>query len=255
MRPSVASSLRAILAVAGSNFVAAILAKRAKERSEPASAEAAASAITTVVTSDATRARQLTRSEVAVLMGVSPSTVVRRERSGLLRAQVVDGVHVFDETEVRHTTTTLHHRTAISALGGTAGDIAALVFTELDAGATPVEIVKRHAVAPTVVKALVAQYREFIAEITISASELASLRASAEHAVNAPSMQAGRPAKCMGCDSEQRVRACAACLASERAEVERRDRDGVEHVRLVLRDGPDGTTHVSDWTPVVEREP
>src|SRR4051812_48436457 len=111
------------------------LAENAELNAEPASAEVAAAELVTVETGDVATARRLTRTEVATLMGVSPSTVVRRERAGLLRAQVIDGVHVFDETEVKRTITTLRHRTTISELGGAAGDIAALVFRELDAEA------------------------------------------------------------------------------------------------------------------------
>ena len=218
----------------------------------PASAEITAAEIVTAETGDVATARRLTRAEVAALMGVSPSTVVRRERAGLLRAQVIDGVHVFDETEVKHSITTMHHRTVISALGGATGDIAALVFTELDAGATPIEIVKRHAVAPAAVKALVAQYRDFRDEVTIPTSELAALRAQvAERAVSAPGTQSARPVTCMACGREPRVRACAACLASERAHVERQHSDGVEHVRFALQEGNGATVYVSGWTPML----
>lgn len=232
------------------------LAKNAQPRAEPASTEVTAAELVTVETGDVATARRLTRTEVATLMGVSPSTVVRRERAGLLRAQVVDGVHVFDETEVKRTITTLRHRTTISALGDVVGDIAALVFGELDAGSTPIEIVKRHAVAPSAVKALVAQYREFRDEVTISAGELASLRAeAAERTQSAPATQPARPVTCMGCGQEPRVRACAACLVSEGAHVERQHSNGVEHVRFALRDGNGGTTYVSNWTPILEREP
>lgn len=141
------------------------LVKNTEKHADTSEADATDADLVTVVESDATTGRRLTRTEVATLMGVSPSTVVRRERANLLRAQLIDGVHVFDETEVRQTITTQRHRTAISALGAAAGDVAALVFTELDGGATPVEIVKRHAISPTVVKALVAQYRDFRDEV------------------------------------------------------------------------------------------
>src|SRR6478736_4343428 len=198
------------------------LGENAYTHSEPVNDEVAVAEVVTVETGDAPTARRLTRTEVATLMGVSPSTVVRRERAGLLRAQVIDGVHVFDETEVKRTITTLRHRTTISELGGAAGDIAALVFRELDAEATPIEIVKRHAVAPATVKALVAQYRDFRDEVTMSARELASLRAqAAARPQSAPATHLARPVTCMGCGREPRVRACAACLVSERAHVER----------------------------------
>jgi hypothetical protein len=236
----------------GGLILATHLAQDAQIPAQVPSAEAADGEFVTVMTGNATTARRLTRAEVATLMGVSPSTVVRRERAGLLRAEVVDGVHVFDETEVKQTITTQRHRTAISALGGTTGDVAALVLTELDAGATPVEIVKRHAFAPAAVKALIAQYRDFRDEVAISSGELATLRTQA--AERLLSVKSARPATCMGCDREPRVRACAACLASDRAHVDRHRRDGVEHVRFALRDGDGGTTYVSDWTPLLDSE-
>jgi hypothetical protein len=96
--------------------VTADRAENEQTRDEPEGVDLPPTELVTVETGDAT-ARRLTRTEVATLMGVSPSTVVRRERAGLLRAEVVDGVHVFDETEVKQTITTLRHRTAITALG------------------------------------------------------------------------------------------------------------------------------------------
>jgi hypothetical protein len=229
--------------------------EKARTRPKTPSTEAAAEFVTGEK-GEPEAPRQLTRADVAALMGVSPSTVVRRERAGLLRAEVIDGVHVFDETEVKHTITTLRHRIAITALGGAAGDVAALVFRELDDGATPIEIVKRHAVAPAAVKALLAQYREFRDEVTIPASELAELRSQvAERSLNAPRVESARPVMCMGCDREPRVRACAACLASTHAHVERKDHDGAEHIRFALRDGNGGTTYVSDWTRLADNEP
>src|SRR5262249_42460784 len=104
-------------------------------------------------------------------------------------------------------------------------------------------------------KALVAQYRDFRDEVTIAASELATLRAQADRAVSTPPPQPARPVTCMACGHEPRVRACAACLASERAYAERREHDGSEQVRFAVRDRAGGTTYVSNWTPMLELEP
>jgi len=192
--------------------------------------------------------RKLTRNDVAALMGVSASTVIRRERQGVLRAELIDGVHVYDETEVRHTITTSRHRSALAALGGASGDVAALIFSELDAGVNEVEIVKRHAIAPTVVKALAAQYREFRGEVAIGLEELASLREELRTVRAAASVaRAAKPPSCMVCGRAHRVRACAACLAEPAAKIERRVADGIEEVRFVL-ETPDGRDCVSDWT-------
>lgn len=192
--------------------------------------------------------RKLTRNDVAALMGVSPSTVVRRERAGVLRAEILDGVHVYDELEVRRTITTSRHRSAISTLGGASGDIAALVFTELDGGASEIDIVKRHALAPSVVRALAADYREFRQEVTIRADELASLRSELERLCARP---AGQPRRltCQACGRAHRVRACAACLASASARVERRTLGDTDEVRYVIDDDM-GTSIVADWTSV-----
>ena len=211
------------------------------------SAPPAAAPIVLAATAEVTTPQRLTRNDVAALMGVSPSTVIRRERQGVLRAELVDGVHLFDETEVRRTITTSRHRTAIASLGGASGDVAALVFRELDAAVTEVEIVKRHAIAPAVVKGLVAQYREFRGEVAITLEELASLREELRAAHEAASRCAPRGPGCLVCDRPHRVRACAACLAGPGAAVERRISEGIESVRFVV-EIDEGKSFVSDWT-------
>jgi hypothetical protein len=63
-----------------------------------------------------------------------------------------------------------------------------LVFRELDGGASAIDIVKRHAVAPAAVKALIAQYREFRDEVALPAGELAALRAELEGSSSSPTV-------------------------------------------------------------------
>jgi hypothetical protein len=212
------------------------------------SALAGGTPVVVVKTVEMATRRKLTRNDVAALMGVSPSTVIRRERQGVLRAELVDGVHLFDETEVRRTITTSRHRTAIATLGGASGDVAALVFSELDAGVNEVEIVKRHAIAPAVVKSLVAQYREFRGEVAISLEELTSLREELRVGHEANSQSSPRAPTCLVCGRPHRVRACAVCLADPGAMLERQISDGVESVRLVV-ETDEGRSCVSDWTP------
>lgn len=172
-------------------------------------------------------------------------------RQGVLRAELVDGVHVYDETEVRQTITTSRHRSAMVALGGATGDVAALVFKELDAGLNAIEIVKNHSVAPAVVKTLVGQYLEFRNEVTINADELSSLREQLRLAVEfGPSRAILKPLQCMVCGRAHRVRACAACLAGPEASIERRTVAEAEQVRFVVEDTM-GKSCVSDWTPTL----
>jgi hypothetical protein len=211
------------------------------------SAPRAAAPVVLAETAELTTPRRLTRNGVAALMGVSPSTVIRRERQGVLRAELVDGVHLFDETEVRRTITTSRHRTALATLGDASGDVAAVVFRELDAAVTEVEIVKRHAIAPAVVKGPVAQYREFRGEVAIRLEELAALLEELRAAREAGSRSAPRAPGCLVCNRPHRVRACAACLAGPGAGVERRISEGIESVRFVV-EIDEGRSFVSDWT-------
>lgn len=94
----------------------------------------------------------LKRSEAARLLGVS--TLRRREGDVLKPLVGADGVHLFDEAEVRAVCVTLRGRATLGALGPSAGDTAADVFTLLDDGVHPVEIVKRLHLTPDVVNAL-----------------------------------------------------------------------------------------------------
>lgn len=96
----------------------------------------------------------LKRSEAARMLGVSVSTLRRRE--GELIRPVVDanGIHRFAESELKAVMVTVRHRQAISSMGPSAGDVAADVFTLLDDGHHPAEIVKQLRLPPDVVVAL-----------------------------------------------------------------------------------------------------
>ncbi|HVW25472.1 MAG TPA: hypothetical protein VHC69_08875 [Polyangiaceae bacterium] len=100
----------------------------------------------------------LKRSEAAKLLGMSVSTLRRRE--GDLIRPVVDanGVHRFAESELRAVMVTIRHRETVARLGSDAGDIAADVFTLLDEGAHPAEIVKQLREAPETIMALHEQW-------------------------------------------------------------------------------------------------
>lgn len=100
----------------------------------------------------------LKRSQAARLLGVSVSTLRRREGEVLKPIVGSDGVHLFDEAEVRAVTVTMRARAAMTAMGASAGDTAADVFTLLDDGAHPVDIVKRLRLTPDVVVALQDQW-------------------------------------------------------------------------------------------------
>jgi hypothetical protein len=102
----------------------------------------------------------LTRSQAARVLGVSVSTVIRRE--DVLKPVIVNGVHMFDERVLRREVTTVRHRQAIAALGPTSGDVAASVFELLDAGVELPQIVIRLRVAPDAVQALRAQWVEMV---------------------------------------------------------------------------------------------
>ena len=102
----------------------------------------------------------LTRTQAARMLGVSVSTVIRREDA--LKPVIVNGVHMFDERILRSEVVTIRHRQAISSLGPTSGDVAASVFELLEAGMDPTQIVIRLRVPPDAVQALRAQHVEMI---------------------------------------------------------------------------------------------
>jgi len=102
----------------------------------------------------------LTRAQAARVLGVSVSTVIRREH--VLKPAIVNGVHMFDERVLRREVTTIRHQQAIGALGPTSGDVAASVFELLEAGVEPMQIVIRLRVPPDAVQALRAQWLEMV---------------------------------------------------------------------------------------------
>ncbi|HVY31031.1 MAG TPA: helix-turn-helix domain-containing protein [Polyangiaceae bacterium] len=120
----------------------------------------AAVVVTTRSADDPSPTRLLTRNEAAQLLGVSVSTVIRREQT--LKPVLVNGVHMFDEAIVRREVTTIRQRHAVASLGPTAGDVAASVFELLEADVEPAQIVIRLKVPPDIVQALRSQWLEML---------------------------------------------------------------------------------------------
>lgn len=139
------------------------MSKRQKSSSNAAetAVAVAAEAVTPVApTSPPEAASLLTRAQAARVLGVSVSTVIRREH--VLKPAIVNGVHMFDERVLRREVTTIRHRQAIGALGPTSGDVAASVFELLEAGVEPTQIVIRLRVPPDAVQALREQWLEMV---------------------------------------------------------------------------------------------
>ncbi len=76
----------------------------------------------------ATSGKLVKRAEAARMLGMSVSTLRRQE--GRLVSPIVgpDGVHLFDESEIRSVSVTVRHKQAIASSGPAAGEIAAEVF-------------------------------------------------------------------------------------------------------------------------------
>jgi hypothetical protein len=100
----------------------------------------------------------LKRSEAARVLGISVSTLRRREGELIQPVIGANGVHLFEESELKAVMVTVRHRQAISSMGPSAGDVAADVFTLLDEPMHPADIVKRLRLAPDVVTALHEQW-------------------------------------------------------------------------------------------------
>jgi hypothetical protein len=120
----------------------------------------AAVVVTTGSLGDPSPTRLLTGNQTAQLLGVSVSTVIRREQA--LKPVLVNGVHMFDEAIVRREVTTIRQRHGVASLGSTAGDVAASVFELLEADVEPTQIVIRLKVAPEIVQALRSQWLEML---------------------------------------------------------------------------------------------
>ena len=226
------------------------------------------------------------RAEAARMLGMSVSTLRRREGDVLKPIVGPNGVHLFDETEVRAVMVTVRGRAGLSALGPSSGETAAEVFTLLDEGAHPVEIVKRLCLAPDVVIALLDQWTEMRGGFTVSARQAIELRrlCRANTKANAAAalsdlrqrihgltqMRAGS-AQCFSC-TDMTASICEVCVVRFRGPLrlsdygieERTTSTGVEEVRFVagffwdsVEDfvGDDDGTIArlrSDWYPVDE---
>src|ERR1700690_2062562 len=103
---------------------------------------------------DGSTGKFLKRSEAARLLGVSVSTLRRKEGDIIQPVVDADGVHRFAESELRAVMVTVRHRQAVASMGPSAGDTAAEVFTLLDEHLHPAEIVKRLRLPPDIVMAL-----------------------------------------------------------------------------------------------------
>jgi hypothetical protein len=123
----------------------------------------------TVIAAKATQnGKLLKRTEAARLLGMSVSTLRRREGEVLNPIVGEGGVHLFDEAEVRAVMITMRGQSALAAMGPSSGVVASEVFTLLDEDVHPVEIVKRLRLTPEVVTALHKQWIEMRSGFTVS---------------------------------------------------------------------------------------
>jgi hypothetical protein len=193
------------------------------------------------------RGTLLTRRQAAQRLGISETTLRHREHD-VLKPTIVDGVHMFEERQVRSVTTL--RRQVSGAPGVVDGGVAADVFELLREGIRPVEIVVRLRVAPEVVTRLLEQWTEMTAQFTIPAPD--ALRLGVKDAAEFAALiaQTRRPKK-FGCYPCLSMTAhvfgiCSACLV--KVEVERRTLEGVEQARAVFPDG--GSKTYAHWVNV-----
>jgi hypothetical protein len=115
----------------------------------------------------------LTRMQAAQALSVSERTIRRRTAAGQLTTTVdARGVRRYSATQIetmRRTTTTIAEADE--------GAIAAAVFRELQAGATPVSIVERLELAPSRVERLCADWARLRGGLWVSAEDMVELTA------------------------------------------------------------------------------
>jgi hypothetical protein len=216
-------------------------------------------------------AKLLKRSEAARLLGVSVSTLRRRE--GDLVQPVVDarGVHRFVESELRAVMVTVRHREAVERLGPSGGDVAAEVFTLLDEGAHPTEIVKRLRLVPDVVVALHEQWARMQGGFAVNRDDARSLALTAKTRQPATSGSElveqidARFVELLGLGGAPRCKYCgdpAACvckhcildvrgrLIAPNVKLESRTNDGTEELRVVATVARDELLEEGGYRPV-----
>ena len=208
----------------------------------------------------------LKRSEAARLLGVSVSTLRRKEGDLIQPVIDADGFHRFAESELRAVMVTVRHRQAVASMGPNAGDVAAEVFTLLDEQLHPAEIVKRLRLPPDVVMALHEQWahmheaflvtKEEAVEIarhvgvwraTSGPQAVAQIKARVETLLRLnASPQCKRCGDRSACICEPCVLAHRGVLCTMGVKLERRtDDEGVELVRVVASAGWDETVGVA----------
>lgn len=187
-----------------------------------------------------------------------------------------DGVHLFDETEVEAVRLTLRRASSLADDDARAGETAANVFTLLDDGVHPVEVVKQLRLPPATVLSLHAQWdhmRGFVvtsaqgAELasatrTSHATTFASLNREMLKRMAALTRMRQGSSRCHAC-RELTASICASCVVETRGSfgyrdyrIERREAEGTEEFRLALDVfsaglddlGAETLTVFSDWT-------
>jgi len=235
----------------------------------------------TSVSGSVSNGKLIRRAEAARLLGVSVSTLRRREGNELQPIVGPDGVHMFDESEVRSVMVTVRRTQTTSTSGTSAGHVAAEVFTLLDAGEHPAEIVKLLKLLPEQVIALRERWSEMRGGFAVTAAQAVELgrlaRANApkdatialaqlRHRVDAITQMRRGSAKCCVC-GDATASICDQCLAVENGplasfgvNVERRTgSSGTDEVRVCAdvywnkdADGGNVARLRSDWHPVAE---
>ena len=205
--------------------------------------------------SDQTSGKMLRRTEAARMLGVSVSTLRRRE--GELISPVVGpgGVHLFDESEVRSTMVTIHRRQSIASVGIEIGEVAAAVFELLDEKVNQVEIVKRLKLSPDVVISLSEQWAHMRGGFVIYQEDLGKIamhlrsrnaRSGGEMLAHVKTrigtlLRLGGVAQCRVC-GENSACICESCVVLSRGPImgvgcrlERRTKDdGSEEIQVVV---------------------
>jgi len=220
--------------------------------------------------------RLLTRQEAARMLGVSETTLRRREGEGL-RPTMRGRTHMYEETLVRQMTTTMRRRW--SGPAPMDGGVAADVFGLLADGIAPRDVVIRLRVPPEIVGRLCSQWAElgdgfFVPgedATTLGLRGVEDVRAAVRRVAEVEAQAAASQTACTRCNAPS-TSICRDCFASmaRRAfghgvsgnvgRVERRRTDeGVLEARLVLNDcdvqnvstkrGAGGCTLTTEWEP------
>jgi hypothetical protein len=189
----------------------------------------------------------LTRAELAATCGVSKSTIRRWEEKGKIKPRIDErGVHRFPVEDVRAligdrpVKRLPQARTYLPTAANASGELAAEIFSHLDKGMHPVDIVQKVPVNPDVLEGLITRYLRWRKGAVLTGVQVAAMSKAMGVELVGPGIDFIRRVQevmkyfrrpCVGC-KRGRPRYCAGCVSAREERLREKRTEGlVEETR------------------------